>query len=111
MMRVYERHNEAWWRQHLARQRSSGQRVRAYCERHGVSEHSFYRWRRRLAAGDAQPHRHDDRPHFVPVTLPANPSGSRIEIVLGGGQRISVPAGFDPATLAQVVSVLEGRPC
>ena len=48
---------------------------------------------------------------FVPVEVAGVVSDSRIEIVLAGGQRVNVPAGFDVTTLAQVVAVLEGRAC
>jgi len=43
--RVKERH----WRRHVAAWRRSGQSVRAYCEAEGLSEASFYAWRRVLA--------------------------------------------------------------
>jgi peptidoglycan/LPS O-acetylase OafA/YrhL len=31
------------------RQEQSGQSVRAFCQQQGISEHSFYQWRKRLA--------------------------------------------------------------
>ncbi len=43
--RVKERH----WRQHLAAWRRSGWTIRAYCQAEGLSEPSFYAWRRVLA--------------------------------------------------------------
>ena len=39
-----------YWRQHLRRWRSSGLGVRAYCRAEGLSEPSFYAWRRLLTA-------------------------------------------------------------
>jgi hypothetical protein len=34
-----------------------------------------------------------------------------IEIVLAHGRTVRVPAGFDRQTLAEVLAVLEDRPC
>ena len=41
---------ERRWRRLLEQQRSGGLSVRAFCRRHDVAEHSFYWWRRELAA-------------------------------------------------------------
>ncbi len=37
------------WRVQIAQQAASGLTVSAFCNQAGVSEHSFYRWRRRLS--------------------------------------------------------------
>jgi hypothetical protein len=50
-------------------------------------------------------------PRFVAVALEAAHHDQRIEVLLAGGQRLRVAPGFDPATLARLVAVLEGRPC
>jgi hypothetical protein len=42
-----------------------------------------------------------------PSTEPPADSG-RIEIVVAGGRAVRIGAGFDPATLRQVLGVLEG---
>jgi hypothetical protein len=51
----------------------------------------------------------------VPDPLPeSKPPASRVaglEVVLRGERVIRVPAGFEPATLATLVSTLEGVPC
>ena len=44
---------ERRWRRHVARQARSQQSVRAYCAAAGISEPSFYAWRRELAKRDA----------------------------------------------------------
>jgi hypothetical protein len=73
---------------------------------------SFYRWRRLLAErGAVVPAGEAAVPLFVPVEVEANGCHSSIEVVLAQGQRLQVRPGFDPATLAQIVAVLEGRPC
>ena len=103
---------EPYWRQVLARWRSSGLSVRAYCKAQGVSVQSFYRWRRELQRRDR------DRPQFLPVRVVAEPvasggDGGAIEVVLTGGRCLRVRPGFDRATLIQLLDVLGdgGRSC
>lgn len=112
MARMCDSRKEAWWRHHLGQWQSSGDSIRVFCARVGVSEQNFYRWRRVLEergvwrqAGQAK------RPLFVPVEVEeeGGSQSNSIEVVLSGGQRVGVRPGFDPATLARVVAVLEGR--
>jgi len=45
---------ERFWRQMLQRQAGSGLSVQAFCRREGLTEPSFYAWRRTSARRDAQ---------------------------------------------------------
>jgi len=127
-----DRKKEAEWRGHLRAQRRSGQSVRGYCEEHGLSEPSFYHWKREVARRDAegrwgrdgerQPDRDRRRPAvaFAEIKVtdkdrggvqPATQSGdSAIEVALAGERRILLRSGFDAATFLRVVALLEGRP-
>jgi transposase-like protein len=89
-----------FWRQLVAQQQQSGVSVRAFCQQRGTSEHSFYQWRKRLAAN-------------LPVKFalvethgaaPAN--GSALELILVSDERLRITPGFDIATLRAVLSVL-----
>ena len=63
--------------------------------------------------------RHDATPSFLPVHVvglasrrPGAAEADRgVEIILGQGRTVRVQAGFDRATLADVLAVLEARPC
>jgi hypothetical protein len=63
--------------------------------------------------------RRDPTPAFLPVRVVAAASGypeatagvGNVEIVLAQGRTVRVPPGFDRQTLADVLAVLEGRPC
>lgn len=84
--------------------------IRAWCERHGVSEPSFYVWRRELAARNRRPER--DAVRLVPVDItspgeiaPREPATITIE--LPSGLRLCVP----PERLGDVLDVLEARRC
>ena len=99
----------------VAQQRQSAGTVRAFCERQGLSQPSFYQWRRELARRDRTQR---DRAQvagrgaatFVPIQVVAE--AALIEIALPGGVVVRVRAGADAVTLRQVLATLvEGRPC
>jgi transposase-like protein len=117
----------------LRQWQGSGLSIRAFCRKHNLAEPSFYAWRRTLAERDPAAHPalaepdpahqaqrqrtpSDRREHaqipplFVPLRVAA--SASVLEVVLSQGRVVRVPAGFDPATLRQLLAVLEEeRPC
>lgn len=102
---------ERRWRRWIEEQQSSGLSVRAFCSRRRLAEHNFYQWRKLLSARDRDEQSTSSANLFVPVELAGALADNRIEIVLSGGRRVTVPTGFDVATLAQIVAVLEGRSC
>jgi hypothetical protein len=98
---------EQRWRRWIRQWQHSGLSVRAFCARHALAQPSFYAWRRTLQqrAAAASP--------FVPVRVvpDAEPDATRsVEVILAGGRRVRVPSGFDPATLRQLLAVLEEAP-
>ena len=128
---------ERFWRAMLRRQGRSGATVRDFCAAEDLPESAFYFWRREIQrrnqerAARARPPRprrprsmpshslaksarSQPQPVFVPVEvpLPSGPNDSaRLEVVLPCGAKLHVPSGFDRATLASVVDVLETRRC
>lgn len=101
---------EQHWRQRIRDWQDSGLSVRAFCARRGLSQQSFYAWRRELQRRDSE------KPLFVPVRLQVNelsaPVGHALEVFLASGRSIRVPPGFDAGTLRQLLAVLEeGSPC
>jgi hypothetical protein len=103
---------EQYWRQVLARWRSSGLSVRAYCELHRISQPSFYWWRRETSRRDSA------RPQFLPVRVVPDavaPDGGdgAIDVILANQRCLRVRPGFDRATLVRLLDALEngGRPC
>jgi hypothetical protein len=98
---------EQQWRRWLQLWQQSGLTVRAFCEQHGLSQPSFYAWRRRLHAPDTT---------FLPVDVvpepPPRDAGHGFEIVWADGRRLRVPPRFEPAALRQLLAVLEEAwPC
>ena len=101
---------EQQWRHWFHLWQHSGLTVRAFCDRHGLSQPSFYAWRRRLQAHPAA------ASTFVPVHVvadePAPATPQSFELVLPSGRCLRVPPGFEPAALRQLLAVLqEAWPC
>jgi transposase len=97
---------EQQWRRWLRQWQQSGQSVQAFCARHDLTASSFYFWRREIQRRDAAN-------TFLPVQVVCDeepPPTSILEIVLSGGRAVRVSAGFDPATLRQLLAVLEEVP-
>ena len=96
---------EPHWQRVLARWRRSGLSVRAFCQAEGISEPSFYVWRRKLDRADHK------KPAFLPVHVVTEeakqPATRDIEIVLANGRCLRVGPGFDPRTLVTLVDLLE----
>ncbi|MCY2953540.1 MAG: IS66 family insertion sequence element accessory protein TnpB [Planctomycetota bacterium] len=103
---------EEYWRSVLRDFAGSGQSVRAFCASRGLSEPSFYSWRRTLAERDARSPAVAtpvQTPAFVPIHV-AEENGERIEIVLRGDRRVRLCGPVDRAALAEIVAALEGLP-
>ena len=90
------------WRERIAEQERSGLPVRRFCEEHGLGEHSFYWWRKRLRKQEpvrfALVERGPARPD------PAGEAG--LELVLATGERLRIGAGVDAARLRTVLEAL-----
>jgi transposase len=119
---------EMLWRSTVRRHQESGLSVRAFCEREGLKDGNFVRWRRELDRRDREktsvlpklatkePTEPREAPVFLPVQvvdtdrLPSRPAPP-IEIVLDGGPTVRVPTGFDPRSLGDILTVLGARRC
>jgi transposase-like protein len=108
---------EQFWRRLFRLWRRSGRTIRAFCAEHQVSEPSFFAWRRTIAQRDQQhPAQANSAPvAFVPlrvVPAPAPEPACPFEVVLKDDLVVRVPAGFDAASLRQLLAILEAeRPC
>lgn len=103
----YER--EQFWRDLIGRQQRSGQSVAAFCRAHGVSQPSFFSWRKRLRLRS-----HAAPSPFVPVQIDLSSpltQSAHIEILLPSGACVRVSHGCDRQTLETVLAALEPPPC
>jgi len=112
---------EAFWRKILARQRRSGLSVREFCQGEGVSEGSFYAWRRELlkrdaATPDVEDNRDTER-RLVRVkvvsdgeTVWPTQTPNMLEILTPEGLTLRFDARTRPETVAALVDVItQGR--
>lgn len=118
---------EQFWRRILRQWRRSGLSVRDFCAEHGLTEPSFYAWRRIVSDRDQEaarvradserdsiPHAavNDHTPVFVPLRVIDASTQAAFEVVLERGRVVRVLRGFDADTLRQLLAVLEEeRPC
>jgi hypothetical protein len=89
-----------YWRDVIEKQVRSGQPARAFCVERGLTEQSFYMWKKRLAS---------DAPVSFALVTPERSGGKQsvaMELELGSGERLRIPRDVDAATLRTVLSVL-----
>jgi hypothetical protein len=92
------------WAERIAAQQRSGISVKQFCRENGLTEYSFYAWRKRLqqsgpvrfALVERNPRRQER------TTEPV------LELVLATGERLRIGAGVDITTLRTVLDVLRG---
>jgi len=105
------RQREEFWRRIVSRQPASGLSIREWCQRHRVTEPSFYAWRRTLSRrgirrGATVKKR---RAQVVSVEIAGGANNALGRAPLGlvvNDLRIEVGVGFDDVTLRRLVSVL-----
>src|SRR3954468_23052820 len=98
------------WAERLDRFHRSGQTVAQFCAAEGVSEPSFYVWKRTLTAAADQPEPPAPAPTLVPIRLTPTP-GIPIELALPSGAVVRFPADARPEVIVAVVRGVEGRSC
>lgn len=92
------------WAERIGAQQRSGISVKQFCKEQGLTEYSFYAWRKRLQ--ESGPVR------FALVERSARrqerPTESALELVLTTGERLRIGTGVDITTLRTVLDVLRG---
>jgi hypothetical protein len=90
------------WAERIAAQQCSGMSVKQFCREQGLTEYSFYAWRKRLQeqgpvrfALVARSARRQERTADV-----------ALELVLATGERLRICPGVDITTLRTVLDVL-----
>lgn len=90
------------WAERIATQQRSGVSVKQFCKERGLTEYSFYAWRKRLQERG-------------PVRFALVERGARrqertaeavLELELATGERLRIGNGVDTATLRAVLDVL-----
>jgi hypothetical protein len=91
-----------YWRRLIEEQAGSGQNVTSFCRERGVSDVSFYTWRKRL--------KHEPPMKFALVEpAPTGRAGSGVELEFATGERLHIARGADASTLRMVLDILRDR--
>lgn len=109
---------ESRWREILERQAGSPLSVRGFCAAEGISEPSFYAWRKRLRTrkeksmgtvrkGARREQASENAQLFIPLQLLG--AASTLEIVHPLGYRIQVNGDVNPVALRHVIETLDER--
>jgi transposase-like protein len=85
-----------YWSKLIAEQEASSQTIRAFCRERGISDHSFYFWRKRLQKSEPV--------QFALLKTVA--STPPLELLLTNGERLRIANGVDAATLRLVLDAL-----
>ena len=104
--RLRDPRREQFWREAVTAWQKSGLSIRAFCAGRGLSQPSFYAWRRTLSKSDRQ--QPATPPTLVPLRVVAD---SVLEVVLPAGVVVRVPAGADVAAVATLVAALGSVSC
>src|SRR5437660_12587226 len=91
-----------YWRERITEQERSGMSVQRFCKEQGLTEQSFYLWRKRLR--EQQPMRFALVETGSARRQPAMETA--LELVLATGERLRIGAGVDGTTLRTVLEAL-----
>lgn len=90
------------WAERIAAQQSSGVSVKQFCRERGLTECSFYAWRKRLRENGPVRFALVERS----VRRQERTAEAALELVLTTGERLRIGTGVDTATLRAVLDVL-----
>lgn len=100
---------EGRWRGLLARQRTSGMTVRAFCAKERIAESAYYAWRREIGLRDRE--KTAGTAAFVPVVLPTGAAPMEAEgqiiIELRGERVLRLPAALAVERVVELVRAIE----
>jgi hypothetical protein len=92
-----------YWRKLIAEQESGGQKAGPFCRERGITEASFYYWRKRL--------RKRESVQFALLEARPTDTGSTtcaFELVLTSGERLRIGSEVDEAALRTVLEIVRG---
>ncbi len=112
MIRKSNKQKELRWRDALRRQASSGLSIRKFCVNEGISQPSFYAWRRKIRERDGSGTRSGksclgNGGAFIPLKL--IDSAGTMEILHSHGCQVRITGEINTVALKQVLDVLDER--
>jgi len=98
---------EQFWQMAIETWQDSGMSVSKFCKAEGLSEGTFYSWRKKLSGGHSQQTKqiNSNPSAFIEVAIPKN-DHTPIELVLSSGHTLRIRSFADNKILSNVLSVL-----
>jgi len=104
----------AFWQMAIEMQQESGLSVRKFCEREGLSDASYFSWRRKLRqeagkAGVDEPNHGGDvagGPRLVPVRLVGEGEPDALEVVSPSGLVLRVGGNADTESVRRLLQLM-----
>lgn len=106
--KVSEEDQRQFWQMAIETWQSSGLSVRQFCKQEGLSQPSFYHWRK-LLAKVGQPQEDENAicstEPFIQVSFPQDKPAS-LELVFPSGHTLRINPGIDSKTLTIALSAI-----
>ncbi len=108
---------EAFWRSVFEEFSASGLSIRGFCKQRGVSEPSFFQWRKKLQVNRIRRDENECKNGaLIPVSVVDSVDGNIsengicpiIEIATPNGFTIRVPHNIDPGSLSRLLALVSG---
>lgn len=100
---------EKRWREVIRSCARSGETIRGYCRKRGLSEASYHFWRRELSRRSEPSPKKPSIARFVPLRV-MPPVGVKVRVKCPSGHLVTLTTP-DAGTLAAVFAALGGKPC
>ena len=96
-----------FWQMAIETWQDSGMSISKFCKAEGLSEGTFYSWRKKLNGGHSQPDKPTARSPsaFIEVAMPKS-NHEVLELLLSSGNTLRISSTADEKTLSNVISVL-----
>jgi hypothetical protein len=96
-----------FWQMVIETWQDSGMSVSKFCKAEGLSEGTFYNWRKRLSGRHSRRNKQADSRSsaFIEVAMPRSDHAS-LELLLSSGNVLRISSAADNKTLSNVISVL-----
>jgi len=97
-----------FWQMAIETWQSGGLSVRQFCQQEGLSEASFYAWRKKLIKTQLPVIKKEEvKPEpFIQVSIPSGPPVS-LELALASGHTLRIPLNADSTFLTSVFSAMK----
>ncbi len=96
-----------FWQMAIEAWRDSGLSVSKFCKAEGLTEGTFYNWRKKLSVEQPPTNKQavGNPSSFIQVAIPGG-NHSLLELVLSSGNTLRIGCGADSKTLSDVLSIL-----